>query len=139
MIIAQKSKKGKPFGVPFRKKIGIFKKRSACAAERKSVNPLSQVGALLAASDFPFPDLAYRHRPNRAPEKILWIKVIRTPNTADRCIGYDAPTALLQSILYPPKREFATVCKKFFGIFFVTVAVLAKYKEAGARNAERLP
>ena len=73
--------------VVFYKKINEYKKRSACAAERKSVNPLLAGGCaacrLSLSVQKQTSPIGIDHLEG-APYFTLWIKIIRTPNTADR-------------------------------------------------------
>ncbi len=65
----------------------INKKRSACAAERKSVNPLLAGGCAacrLSLSVHKQTSPIDIDHLKSAPEFIMWIKIIRTPNTADQ-------------------------------------------------------
>lgn len=64
-----------------------FTKGSACAAERKSVNPLLAGGCAacrLSLSVHKQTSPIDIDHFESAPEFQMWIKIIRTPNTADR-------------------------------------------------------
>ncbi len=73
--------------VVFYKKINEYKKRSACAAERKSVNPLLAGGCAACRLSLSVhkqtSPIGIDHF-DSAPVIQMWIKIIRTPNTADQ-------------------------------------------------------